>query len=366
MNSMGFVQKCEAFFLRTSVLIRKTLVTYGEYRNIRSKKNLINSVRLSNEQKREITAFFVSNYGKKVPYNWHQLYQSYTGEYHFDYFPEFLFSSKLEPLTNMYRTAELLGDKNLLSQLFDDSDLADLRLPMTYVSCVNGSLLNGEKQLITKHQAAQILRNRRFAIKKTVDTSSGRDICIVNNCSEDELKTILDQFGNNFIAQEYIEQSAELSALNKTSVNTFRVITYICNNTVFVCPVALRLGRENADRDNIHYGGISIGVNHDGTLKKYAFSEYGEKFTEHPDSKACFEGYCIPEAGAKIRNVAKALHGRVPWLGIVSWDLTIGKDGGIILVEMNTTGQSAWFCQMVNGEPLFGDNTAQMLKMIRK
>ena len=366
MNNMGFVHKYEAFFIKVSVLIRKTLVTYGEYKNIRNKKNLINSVQLSSEQKREIDAFFVNNYGKKVPYSWHRLYQSYTGEFHSNYFPELLFSSKLEPLTNIYRTAELLGDKNLLSQLFDDTGLTDLRLPITYVSCINGSLLNEEKQFITIQQAIEILRNRHFVIKKTVDTSSGRDICIVNNLSGDDLKTLINQFGNNFVVQEYIEQSPELSALNKSSVNTFRVITYICNNTVFVCPVALRLGRRNADRDNIHYGGISIGVNHDGTLKKYAFSEYGEKFTEHPDSNVCFEGYCIPEAGAKIRNVAKALHGRVPWLRIVSWDLAIGKDGEIILVEMNTTGQSAWFCQMVNGEPLFGDNTAEMLKMIRK
>ena len=363
---MGFVQKCENFFIWTSVHIRKVLVTYGEYNNIRKKKKLIDSVQLTKKQKKSIDVFFKNNYGKKFSYNWHRLYQSYTGEFHFDYFPELLFSSKLEPLTNKYRVAEFLGDKNILSQLFDDANLTDVRIPVTYISCVDGVFLNGKNQLITMQQAVTALTNKHCVIKKTTDTSSGRDVCIMNDCSEDEIRKIFCQFGKNFIVQEFIQQSAELSALNKSSVNTFRVITYICNSTVFVCPVALRMGRKNADRDNIHYGGISIGVNQDGTLKKYAFSEYGEKFAEHPDSNVCFEKYLIPEAGMKLRSVAKSLHGRVPWLGIVSWDLTIGKDGKIILIEMNTTGQSAWFCQMVNGEPLFGENTGEMLKKIKK
>lgn len=55
----------------------------------------------------------------------------------------------------------------------------------------------------------------------------------------------------------------------------------------------------------------------------------------------------------------------MPHLGILSWDITLDKDAKPIIIEINTTGQSAWFCQMVNGEPLFGENTAEMLKMIK-
>jgi hypothetical protein len=53
---------------------------------------------------------------------------------------------------------------------------------------------------------------------------------------------------------------------------------------VFVYPIALNLGTSNADRDNIQYGGISVCVNMDGTLKKYIFSESGERYDKHPDS----------------------------------------------------------------------------------
>ena len=142
-------------------------------------------------------------------------------------------------------------------------------------------------------------------------------------------------------------------------------MTYFCDGEIFVCPVALRMGRANADRDNIHYGGISIGVNSDGTLKETAFSEYGERFQTHPDTGIVFKDYLIPEAGEKLRETAKKLHCNVPYLGILSWDLTIDENGQITLIEVNTIGQSAWFPQMVNGEPLFGNNTGKMLSMIK-
>lgn len=204
----------------------------------------------------------------------------------------------------------------------------------------------------------------KCVIKKTIDTSSGRDVLIFNP-EKMELEAELAKFGNDWIIQELIQQHPDLQALNDTSLNTFRVMTYICNEEICVCPVALRMGRAGADRDNIHYGGISIGVNADGTLRKYAFAEYGERLAEHPDSKVCFEGYKIYGADDLIRNTAKLCHERMPWLGILSWDLSVDSEGQIVLIEVNTTGQSAWFCQMVNGEPLFGENTGKMLELIR-
>lgn len=47
-------------------------------------------------------------------------------------------------------------------------------------------------------------------------------------------------------------------------------------------------------------------------------------------------------------------------------DLSLDTEGAVVLIEVNTTGQSAWFCQMVNGESLFGENTGKMLQLIRK
>lgn len=60
------------------------------------------------------------------------------------------------------------------------------------------------------------------------------------------------------------------------------------------------------------------------------------------------------------------MHANLPYLGILSWDLSLDTEGAVVLIEVNTTGPSAWFCQMVNGESLFGENTGKMLQLIRK
>ena len=60
------------------------------------------------------------------------------------------------------------------------------------------------------------------------------------------------------------------------------------------------------------------------------------------------------------------MHANLPYLGILSWDLSLDTEGAVVLIEVNTTGQSAWFCQMVNGESLFGENTGKLLQLIRK
>lgn len=358
----GLVKNFNAFANYVNASLSKHLKTRNEIKNINRKKNLYESIVLSSEQEKEIQNLFLKSYGKTISTKWHRLYTSYTGVFCANYFPEILFSTELEPITNPDKTAMFLGDKNWLPILFGG---LNVHIPETYLCCINGIIFDKDRNPITKEKAVAILGfYKEFVIKKSIDTSSGRDVLIVHNHAGNSMD-YLSKFGNNYVVQETIKQSKELSLLNPTSINTFRVMTYFCDGEIFVCPVALRMGRAHADRDNIHYGGISIGVNSDGTLKETAFSEYGDRFLTHPDTGITFKGYLIPEAGEMLRETAKKLHCNVPYLGILSWDLTIDENGHISLIEVNTIGQSAWFPQMVNGEPLFGNNTGKMLSRIK-
>jgi len=76
------------------------LIAYGEWRNIRKKSGLINSVVLTKAQEQEIDGFYKEYYRKSIDKPWHRLYQNYTGVFRYDYFSEILFSTKLEPLLN--------------------------------------------------------------------------------------------------------------------------------------------------------------------------------------------------------------------------------------------------------------------------
>lgn len=367
---MGITKKLDIFTTCINRRIRSMLVMHSEKQNIRKKKSLIDKVKLTEEQIKEVDSYFMKYYGHKIPYDWHRLYQSYTGVFCENYFPEILFSTLLEPYTNPYHIAEFLDDKNLLPVLFRGID--GLHIPTTYVSSVKGRLQDGQGGMLSENQAFSLLSNIGLCvIKKTIETSSGRDVQLCNLKNGIDLKTgkalseVLRCFGKDYVVQEMIHQNPSLAALCGSSVNTFRVMTYICNEQINVCPIALRLGRAGAEKDNIHYGGITVGVNTKNmTLKPVAFSEYGEKYYTHPDSHVKFDGYKL--GGVKnIMSIAIKLHERIPYMGILSWDLTIDEEGQVVIIEMNSTGQSAWFPQFVNGESLFGENTPQILKLIK-
>lgn len=341
-----------------------------EMDNIHKKHHLYSHLTLSPEQKERIDTLFIQNYGKKFPYDWHLLYQSYLGVFCENYFPEILFSTKLEPLLNPKRYTRAFEDKNMVEIIV--SGLEAVRCPQTYLACIGGTFRDGYHQILNKEEAVSSLSNiGSCVVKKTIDTSSGRDVMMcefregVDTKSGSSVEQVFEIIGDDFIIQERISQWHELASLYPNSLNTFRVMTYIIDGEIKLCPLALRMGRNGADRDNIHYGGIVVGVSNDGYLKDCAFSEYQERFPSHPDSGMLFSG-CHIQHIDRIIGAAKKLHAKIPQLKCLSWDLTLDVDGVPVLIEINMAGQSSWFPQMVNGEALFGDDTPKMLQLIRK
>lgn len=159
------------------------------------------------------------------------------------------------------------------------------------------------------------------------------------------------KFGNNFVVQELIHQADVLATLNPSSVNTFRVITYILDDRIHICPIALRLGRSSSDRDNIHYGGVCIGINADGTLKKKHFRNK-ENILFSPGYKG--QILRLQHRGGnltRIKETVLKMHANLPYLGILSWDLSLDTEGAVVLIEVNTTGQSAWFAKWSTANP---------------
>lgn len=230
---------------------------------------------------------------------------------------------------------------------------------------------NGQREIITETEAASIISDiGKCVIKPTIDTSSGQNVMMLNMHQGKDEKTgmtvmeILKKYKKNFIIQERIAQSEVLNTLYAKALNTFRVVTYICEGKVFCAPVALRIGRGGAEVDNIHAGGITIGIDNNCCLRKYAFTEMGERFEKHPDSGITFEGYEIKKLN-DIKELAKKLHGRIPMIKMISWDWTIDNNNVPVLIETNLSGQSVWFPQMVNGEPFFCDNTPYFANLIR-
>lgn len=364
---------CERIMKSLISWIWKAFVSIHEYKNIFSKRDLVRRVKLTEQQKKQIDEFYVKNYGRKVPYWWHRLYQSYTGRFDHQYIPEIIYATQIEPKTNSRMETLPYEDKNMLTVIFEGID--DVHIPKTYVFCCRGKFYNGKREPITRRDAINILCEKgheeyNAVIKMAVDSSSGRGVRmlhIINGVdvkNNEPLEEVFKKMGSDFVVQEQIIQHKDISRLHPDSINTLRVVTYCLDDEICVAPITMRIGRGRNCVDNAHAGGIFVGVDNEGNLLKEAFTERQMRFTEHPDTHVKFEGYHIP-AVPEIRKTAKKLHQQIPMLRFVSWDFAVDQDGSIVLIEVNLHSQAVWLSQMAHGKAFFGNRTAQILKELK-
>jgi|SRR5690554_12087 hypothetical protein len=332
------------------------------------RKKILNSFELSDEQKKKIDDFYIENYGKKIPYEYHRYYSSYMSSFDEKYIPEFLFISEIEAKLNPLNYSSVLSDKNLLPLLVGNN--SKYKCAEIYVSSTNTVLRNGEYILISKSKAYDILKNIGPCFyKPTIDSCSGHNCDIydfengVDKKTKIKLEDILDKSPKNFNFQQIVKNCESVRKLHPESLNTFRIVTYILENQVYHFPVIMRIGRGNAILDNAHQGGIFIGVEDDGQLKNCGFTEFQERFYEHPDSKIKFDGYQVPEIKQCI-DAAHEMQSKLPQTKLISFDFIADETGTPVLIEMNLNYQTIWLSQMAHGKGAFGDNSSKILKMI--
>lgn len=346
---------------------------YGRYQEMKKYRDpkrleIMSMVELSKEQKEAIDDFYMSHYGKRIPYTWHQHYYAFTRKFDAKYFPELLAIPEYEWLINPETYSFCLEDKNILP--FIAHGISDMETPRLILSCAGGIYRNQEGY-ICKADAEKVLNNCGKAfIKPSVDSGSGKD-CRVIECHQghdqrtgDSIEKLLEQYGKNFVIQECIATAKEVSSLHPESVNTFRVITYILNDRIYHVPTIMRIGSGNNHLDNAHAGGMFIGIDDAGNMLEQAYTEFHKVYTVHPDTKIEFKTHQIP-AIEKVHKAAHEMHSRIPQVGMVNWDFTINQDGNPVLIEANIRNGSVWLSQMAWGKGLFEENTAAVLEFCR-
>lgn len=343
-----------------------------EKKKIKDKRRveLYSKVSYSKTEEEEIQKYYIENYGRKIDLRWHRLYQSFTGNFDKRYFPEILFSSDLELKLCNRVIASQLTDKCMVELLY--GSVENLYIPKTTVLCASGIFYNQNREIISNNEAISLISNcGKKIIKKIKDSDSGRGVLIVdikdgidkkNNKSVEEL---LKEFKDDFIIQEMITNREDIRNIYDKSLNTFRIITYTCNGKLYHAPIVMRIGQAGCEVDNIHAGGMFIGVNDDGGLLDTAYTEFQQVYKIHPDSRIKFKD-CSIDGIDRVIDIAYKCHGLTPHMGMISWDFCIDEKDRVVLIEVNIKGQSIWFPQMAHGKSFFGDNTEYMLNMIKK
>lgn len=322
--------------------------------------------KLSKEQEREVQEFWMQHFGRRISLKWHEYYLRVTGEFSPKYLPVDMKELYIEPKLKNTRMAPFYSDKNMVETLVG----AYVKLPKSYVKNMNGIYYIADR-VVTKEEAMEACRNVEDAvIKHTIDSSQGMSIlrfrsengCVSGHNCPATIEELFDYYGSNFIVQESIQQSPQMAALNPTSLNTIRIMTYWSKNDGIVPLFAVvRMGRAGAVVDNASVGGMYCGINEDGSLKEYAYTL--TPFSAHTttDNGVVLKEFVIPKFD-ELKAKAVELHSHLPYTKLIGWDLCVDCEGEVQLVEINAANPGMF--QAATG-PAFGDYTEEILEYCR-
>lgn len=164
------------------------------------------------------------------------------------------------------------------------------------------------------------------------------------------------QTEQDFAAQPSIKQHKDLSLLNKTSINSIRVLSLCWEGKIHLLSSYIRIGRENKRMD---HNGISVPIN----LTNGFFSDTGydmeyNPYTKHPDSNILFKNIKFPSMELIKETVVRA-HSKVFTSKFLGWDIAVVEDGTPKILEVNSYPHP-FRAQFFNG-PLFQEHTDKIL-----
>ncbi len=337
---MKIIRKIEKKFMKT---LNKIVSKYN-YRQMSdfikrkttdSFKELKHHRKLTKEQEKEVDDFYMGLIGKKLPHYGHEYSLSRNGVFSKECLPEDFYVLELRPRANVYKFQEAYDDKNVY-----DLILAGENIAHTVLKNMNGYYYY-EGDLVSEKEAIARCHDFGQGVIKPSMKLQGQGVNVITikegKIVEDgrTVQELFDDYGRNFLIQQCVKQHKDMAALNPTSVNTIRVLTYHSGMEVIVVFCVLKIGRKNQVIDNQCAGGISVAVSEDGKVGKMAYGGYTEDDVMQTDSGIVLEGYQLPSF-EKVKEMAKRLHRKLPYFDIVGWDIAIEENGEPILIEYNT------------------------------
>lgn len=273
---------------------------------------------------------------------WHEAYAKATGLHSAEYLPEDVFYALIEPTLNPHDYLHILRDKNNFDLLRGWSHSR----PTTIGRLIKRQLFDGEYRPATLTDVvAAALGDDELVVKPSRNSGGGKN---VRFCRPDEVETVLRSF-TDAIVQRVIPQHPQMAALNPSSTNTVRVVTY--RNTrreIEFVSASVRIGRAGSRIDNQTSGGVVCGIHEDGSLRGAAYDRHFNRYDAHPSSSQAFAGHVIPAFRDIVTEAVRA-HEQTPWIDMASWDATVDAEGRVIFIEVNSRGQEINFPQLTNG-----------------
>lgn len=325
-------------------------------------QKLVNAKQISAQEKEEIDAFwsrYLSSEMREllVNYKYYDFYNNFLapGEQLCHYLPDSFYQAFIDEYYTNPQHSDPCDDKNLYDIYFHD-----VNRPFTVFRKTHGLIMDRYYNEISIKDAIALCREEKeVVLKKGKFSMAGEGIMFwAVQQSEERLLSFIDE-SQDVVCQRIIKQHSELNRLNKTSVNTLRLLTFVFKGKVHLLSSILRMGINGARVDNACQGGIVCGIKPSGQLKNVAFDTLGNIYEKHPQGTA-FESVTIPNYKDCIELVITLSRRFVSVSRLISWDIAIDEKGKPLLIEFNLSFGEMDFHQICNG-PIFGGMTEGVL-----
>lgn len=272
--------------------------------------------------------------------------------------PEEIYQADIEPSLNSDTRANFLAHKSYYQQWFPECGF-----PICYVHKLDGIVMNGKMERIDSEDLVFLVKDLSYPVlaKPCMDANGGVGVLHIKN--PDDMETYIIN-NDNFVVQEIIQQSRQLSKYHPESVNTVRVYLYrsFQNNKIHIINRVLRTGNGGIV-DNVSAGGLVCFIHESGELNGFALDKYGRRYDAHPLTEVEFKGV-IPKLD-QLDQLAKKVAHQLHYLRVVGLDLCYDVDEGWRMLEVNTRSHSIRFAQYA-GHPFFGEFTEEVIEYCKK
>lgn len=174
--------------------------------------------------------------------------------------------------------------------------------------------------------------NKKEIIVKPIDGCGGVGVDLIK-LDKNKLKLTYNKLikNNQLLIEEKIKQNKSLSKLNKSSVNTLRIVTFYDGKQTHILNSVLKIGNGGVT-DNFSSGSMYTFVE-DGKILVPAIDNKDNIFKIHPISKVKIVGYEIPnyDKAIELVNECAMIIKEVRYVG---WDVAI-LDNDVCLIEGN-------------------------------
>lgn len=138
------------------------------------------------------------------------------------------------------------------------------------------------------------------------------------------------------LVEQPIRQHEAMAAFHPASVNTLRLVTLLTKSgEVKIVTANLRCGNLGCCADNFHHGGLAALIDlSTGIVCTPGVDRYLNRYCVHPQTGKQIVGFQVPfwsEITAAVKKAARV----VPTVRYVGWDVAVGRQGEVIVVEGN-------------------------------